>query len=138
MMVAPPDAARPHPASQSQSYPVTLAVFTALLAGQLADFLMGTGRRLRRAALPGFIAADLALLVWLVRRRARAALSPARDLDHFATGVMFLGLPPMRSGTPGRAGQRRRGGREGERSHSPLLLSPSPPFRERGERGVPS
>lgn len=78
--------------SNPKSYPVTLAVFTALLAGQLADFTAGQAPPLLAACFAGFIAADV-VLVWLV------GVGPVRRFYRRhelwiirATGVMFLGF----------------------------------------------
>ena len=78
--------------SNPKSYPVTLAVFTALLAGQLADFSLGQAPLLLASCFAGFIAAD-AILVWLV------GIGPVRRFYHRheiwiirATGAMFLGF----------------------------------------------
>ncbi|HZT19324.1 MAG TPA: LysE family translocator [Dongiaceae bacterium] len=78
--------------SNPKSYPVTLAVFTALLAGQLADFTLLQAPPLLASCFAGFIAADL-LLVWLV------GIGPVRRFYRRheiwiirATGLMFLGF----------------------------------------------
>jgi threonine/homoserine/homoserine lactone efflux protein len=78
--------------SNPKSYPVTLAVFTALLAGQLADFTARQAPPLLAACLAGFIAADV-ILVWLV------GMGPVRRFYRRheiwiirATGLMFLGF----------------------------------------------
>ena len=78
--------------SNPKSYPVTLAVFTALLAGQLADFTLGQAPPLLASCFAGFIAADV-ILVWLV------GVGPVRRFYRRheiwiirATGVMFLGF----------------------------------------------
>jgi len=78
--------------SNPKSYPVTLAVFTALLAGQLADFSLEQAPPLLASCFAGFIAADL-ILVWLV------GIGPVRRFYRRyeiwivrATGAMFLGF----------------------------------------------
>jgi threonine/homoserine/homoserine lactone efflux protein len=78
--------------SNPKSYPVTLAVFTALLAGQLADFSAGQAPPLLASCFAGFLAADL-ILVWLV------GIGPVRRFYRRheiwiirATGLMFLGF----------------------------------------------
>jgi threonine/homoserine/homoserine lactone efflux protein len=78
--------------SNPKSYPVTLAVFTALLAGQLADFNLNQAPLLLASCFVGFIVAD-AILVWLV------GIGPVRRFygRHEiwiirATGAMFIGF----------------------------------------------
>jgi threonine/homoserine/homoserine lactone efflux protein len=78
--------------SNPKSYPVTLAVFTALLAGQLADFSAGQAPALLASCFAGFLAADI-ILVWLV------GIGPVRRFYRRheiwiirATGLMFLGF----------------------------------------------
>jgi threonine/homoserine/homoserine lactone efflux protein len=78
--------------SNPKSYPVTLAVFTALLAGQLADFTLNQAPLLLASCFVGFIIAD-AILVWLV------GIGPVRRFYRRheiwiirATGAMFIGF----------------------------------------------
>jgi threonine/homoserine/homoserine lactone efflux protein len=78
--------------SNPKSYPVTLAVFTALLAGQLGDFTFLQAPPLLASCFAGFIAADV-VLVWLV------GIGPVRRFYRRyeiwiirATGAMFLGF----------------------------------------------
>ncbi len=78
--------------SNPKSYPVTLAVFTALLAGQLGEFTFSQAPPLLASCFAGFIAADV-VLVWLV------GIGPVRQFYRRyeiwiirATGAMFLGF----------------------------------------------
>jgi threonine/homoserine/homoserine lactone efflux protein len=78
--------------SNPKSYPVTLAVFTALLAGQLGQFTLDQAPPVLASCFVGFILAD-AILVWLV------GIGPVRRFYGRyeiwiirATGAMFLGF----------------------------------------------
>jgi threonine/homoserine/homoserine lactone efflux protein len=78
--------------SNPKSYPVTLAVFTALLAGQLGDFTFGQAPMLLASCFAGFIAADL-ILVWLVGVGPVRAFYRRYEIWIIrATGAMFLGF----------------------------------------------
>ncbi len=78
--------------SNPKSYPVTLSVFTALLAGNLDRLSVGNAPLLLGACMLGFLAAD-AILIWLVgmgvvrRFYRRYELWIVR-----ATGVLFVGF----------------------------------------------
>jgi threonine/homoserine/homoserine lactone efflux protein len=78
--------------SNPKSYPVTLAVFTALLAGQLGDFTLGQAPLLLASCFAGFLVADL-VLIWLVGVAPVRAFYRRYELWIIrATGVMFLGF----------------------------------------------
>ena len=75
-----------------KSYPVTLAIFTALLADNLGALTLGTAPALLAACFAGFLAADV-VLVWFV------GLAPLRRLylRHGiwlvrGTGALFIGF----------------------------------------------
>jgi threonine/homoserine/homoserine lactone efflux protein len=78
--------------SNPKSYPVTLAVFTALLAGQLGGFGWTQAPIFLAACLAGFLAAD-AILIWLVGMGPLRRFYAANEIWVIrATGVMFIGF----------------------------------------------
>jgi threonine/homoserine/homoserine lactone efflux protein len=78
--------------SNPKSYPVTLAVFTALLAGQLSRFTLDQAPSLLASCFAGFLAAD-AILVWLVGIGALRRFYHRHEIWILrATGLMFLGF----------------------------------------------
>ena len=78
--------------SNPKSYPVTLAVFTALLAGQLADFTIGQAPPLLGSCLVGCIMAD-GILIWLVGIGPLQRFYRRHEIWILrATGLMFLGF----------------------------------------------
>lgn len=75
-----------------KSYPVALAMFTALLAGEAAKLSFEALPGLLAAAFLGFVAADV-VLVWLVGTRLLRALYLRHALWIIrGTGWMFLGF----------------------------------------------
>lgn len=78
--------------SNPKSYPVTLSVFTALLAGDLGALTVGNAPVFLVACFAGFIAAD-AILVWLVGMGMVRKLYRRHELWIVrATGVLFIGF----------------------------------------------
>jgi len=78
--------------SNPKSYPVTLAVFTALLAGQLARFTLDQAPGLLGSCFAGFLVAD-AILVYLVGIGALRRFYRRHEIWILrATGLMFLGF----------------------------------------------
>jgi len=78
--------------SNPKSYPVTLAVYAALLAGHLADFTLAQAPILLVSCFAGFIAADL-VLIWFVGVGVVRRLYRRHEIWIIrATGVMFLGF----------------------------------------------
>jgi threonine/homoserine/homoserine lactone efflux protein len=78
--------------SNPKSYPVTLAVFTALLAGQLSHFTLDQAPSLLASCFAGFLAAD-AILVWLVGIGALRRFYRRHEIWILrATGLMFIGF----------------------------------------------
>jgi threonine/homoserine/homoserine lactone efflux protein len=75
-----------------KSYPVTLSVFTALLAGDLAALTPTNAPLLLVSVFAGFLVADV-ILIWLVGTPALRRLYRAGELWIVrATGVMFIGF----------------------------------------------
>ncbi len=78
--------------SNPKSYPVTLSVFTALLAGQLADFAIDQAPPLLASCFAGFLLAD-GILIWLVGIGPVQRFYRRHEIWILrATGVMFLGF----------------------------------------------
>jgi threonine/homoserine/homoserine lactone efflux protein len=78
--------------SNPKSYPVTLSVFTALLAGHLGSLTVGTAPLLLASCFIGFLAAD-ALLIWLVGTAPLRRLYRRHELWLVRlTGVLFIGF----------------------------------------------
>jgi threonine/homoserine/homoserine lactone efflux protein len=78
--------------SNPKSYPVTLSVFTALLAGDLDALTVGNAPLFLGACLAGFLAAD-AILIWLVGMSAVRRIYRRHQLwIARATGVLFIGF----------------------------------------------
>jgi threonine/homoserine/homoserine lactone efflux protein len=78
--------------SNPKSYPVTLSVFTALLAGHLGSLTVGTAPLLLASCFVGFLAAD-ALLIWLVGTAPLRRLYRRHELWLVRlTGVLFIGF----------------------------------------------
>ena len=75
-----------------KSYPVTLSVFTALLAGNLESLTAANAPLLLGAVFMGFLVAD-AILIWLVGTPPLRRLYRAGEIWIVrATGVMFIGF----------------------------------------------
>jgi threonine/homoserine/homoserine lactone efflux protein len=75
-----------------KSYPVTLSVFTALLAGNLESLTVSNAPLLLGAVFIGFLVAD-AILIWLVGTPPLRRLYRAGEIWIVrATGVMFIGF----------------------------------------------
>jgi len=75
-----------------KSYPVTLSVFTALLAGNLESLTAANAPLLLGAVFVGFLVAD-AILIWLVGTPPLRRLYRAGEIWIVrATGVMFIGF----------------------------------------------
>jgi threonine/homoserine/homoserine lactone efflux protein len=75
-----------------KSYPVTLSVFTALLAGNLESLTVANAPLLLGAVFVGFLVAD-AILIWLVGMPPLRRLYRAGEIWIVrATGVMFIGF----------------------------------------------
>jgi threonine/homoserine/homoserine lactone efflux protein len=75
-----------------KSYPVTLSVFTALLAGNLESLTAANAPLLLGAVFVGFLVAD-AILIWLVGTPPLRRLYQAGEIWIVrATGVMFIGF----------------------------------------------
>jgi threonine/homoserine/homoserine lactone efflux protein len=75
-----------------KSYPVTLSVFTALLAGNLESLTAANAPLLLGAVFIGFLVAD-AILIWLVGTPPLRRLYRAGEIWIVrATGVMFIGF----------------------------------------------
>jgi threonine/homoserine/homoserine lactone efflux protein len=75
-----------------KSYPVTLSVFTALLAGNLESLTVANAPLLLGAVFVGFLVAD-AILIWLVGTPPLRRLYRAGEIWIVrATGVMFIGF----------------------------------------------
>jgi threonine/homoserine/homoserine lactone efflux protein len=75
-----------------KSYPVTLSVFTALLAQDLNALTPGNAPLLMGAVFSGFLIADV-ILIWLVGTPALRRLYRAGEIWIVrATGVMFIGF----------------------------------------------
>lgn len=73
-----------------KSYPVTLAMFAALIGHVLGDLTPGQGARILAAMMGGFAVADVAM-VWLVGTPPLRALYDRRRLWVVrATGLLFL------------------------------------------------
>lgn len=78
--------------SNPKSYPVTLSVFTALLASDLAALDLGSAPYFLAACFAGFLAAD-AVLIWLVGTRLVRGLYQRYEIWIVrATGVLFIGF----------------------------------------------
>jgi threonine/homoserine/homoserine lactone efflux protein len=78
--------------SNPKSYPVTLSVFTALLAHDLGALTVGNAPLFLAACLTGFLAAD-AILVWLVGMGVVRQLYRRHEVWIVrATGVLFIGF----------------------------------------------
>jgi threonine/homoserine/homoserine lactone efflux protein len=78
--------------SNPKSYPVTLSVFTALLAGELDQLTPGNAPLLLAACFAGFLVADV-ILVWLVGIGAVRRFYRRHELWILrVTGVMFIGF----------------------------------------------
>ena len=78
--------------SNPKSYPVTLAVFTALLASQLVNFTIGQAPPLLASCLVGCVLAD-GILIWLVGIGPVQRLYRRHEIWILrATGLMFLGF----------------------------------------------
>jgi threonine/homoserine/homoserine lactone efflux protein len=99
-----------------KSYPVAVAMFTALLASQAGALTWGDAPLLLGAALAGFLTADV-ILVWLVGLRTLRRLYLRRELWIVrVTGALFIGfathavasaLPHLAVRLPAWAGLRR-------------------------------
>jgi threonine/homoserine/homoserine lactone efflux protein len=75
-----------------KSYPVTLSVFTALLARNLESLTVANAPLLLGAVFVGFLVAD-AILIWLVGTPPLRRLYRAGEIWIVrATGVMFIGF----------------------------------------------
>jgi threonine/homoserine/homoserine lactone efflux protein len=75
-----------------KSYPVTLSVFTALLAGNLESLTAANAPLLLGAVFIGFLVAD-AILIWLVGTPPLRRLYRAGEIWIVrATGLMFIGF----------------------------------------------
>ena len=78
--------------SNPKSYPVTLSVFTALVAGALGALTVGNAPLFLAACFAGFLAAD-AILVWLVGMGIVRKLYRRYELWIVrATGLLFIGF----------------------------------------------
>ncbi len=78
--------------SNPKSYPVTLSVFTALLAGKLDQLTPATAPLLLAACFAGFLVAD-AILVWLVGIGPVRRFYRANEIWILRlTGVLFIGF----------------------------------------------
>ena len=78
--------------SNPKSYPVTLSVFTALLAGDLGSLTVGTAPLLLASCLVGFLVAD-AVLIWLVGTALLRRLYRRHELWLVRlTGLLFIGF----------------------------------------------
>jgi len=78
--------------SNPKSYPVTLSVFTALLAGDLDALTIANAPIFLAACLFGFLAAD-AVLIWLVGMGVVRRFYRRHELWIVrATGVLFIGF----------------------------------------------
>jgi threonine/homoserine/homoserine lactone efflux protein len=78
--------------SNPKSYPVTLSVFTALLAGKLDRLTPGNAPLLLAACFAGFLVAD-AILVWLVGMAPVRRFYRANEIWILrVTGVLFIGF----------------------------------------------
>lgn len=78
--------------SNPKSYPVTLSVFTALLAGDLDALTVGNAPVFLGACLMGFLAAD-AILIWLVGMGVVRRFYRRHELWIVrVTGVLFVGF----------------------------------------------
>jgi threonine/homoserine/homoserine lactone efflux protein len=75
-----------------KSYPVTLSVFTALLAQDLDALTVSNAPLLLGAVFLGFLVADM-ILIWLVGTPLLRRLYRAGEIWIIrATGVMFIGF----------------------------------------------
>jgi threonine/homoserine/homoserine lactone efflux protein len=78
--------------SNPKSYPVTLSVFTALLAGKLDSLTTSNAPLLLAACFAGFLVAD-AILVWLVGMPVVRRFYRANEVWILrVTGVLFIGF----------------------------------------------
>jgi threonine/homoserine/homoserine lactone efflux protein len=78
--------------SNPKSYPVTLAVFTAILAGQLGGFGWNEAPIFLAACLAGFVAADF-ILIWIVGTGPLRRFYATHEIWIIrGTGVMFIGF----------------------------------------------
>lgn len=78
--------------SNPKSYPVTLSVFTALLASDLDALTVGNAPLFLAACLAGFLVAD-AILIWLVGMGVVRRFYRRHELWIVrATGVLFIGF----------------------------------------------
>ena len=78
--------------SNPKSYPVTLSVFTALLASDLGALTVGNAPLFLAACFAGFLVADL-VLIWLVGIGLVRKLYRRHELLIVrATGVLFIGF----------------------------------------------
>ena len=78
--------------SNPKSYPVTLSVFTALLAGDLGSLTVGTAPLLLASCFVGFLLAD-AVLIWLVGTALLRRLYRRHELWLVRlTGLLFIGF----------------------------------------------
>jgi threonine/homoserine/homoserine lactone efflux protein len=78
--------------SNPKSYPVTLSVFTAVLAGKLDRLSPGSAPLLLAACFAGFLVAD-AILVWLVGIRPVRRFYRANEIWILRlTGLLFVGF----------------------------------------------
>lgn len=78
--------------SNPKSYPVTLSVFTALLADQLGSLTLGTAPLLLASCFVGFLLGD-AVLVWLVGTETLRRLYRKHELWLVRlTGLLFVGF----------------------------------------------
>lgn len=78
--------------SNPKSYPVTLSVFTALLAHDLGALTVGNAPLFLAACFAGFLAAD-AILIWLVGMAVVRRFYRRHELWIVrATGLLFIGF----------------------------------------------
>jgi len=78
--------------SNPKSYPVTLSVFTALLAGNLGALTVANAPILLAACFAGFLVADV-ILVWLVGMRALRHVYTRHEIWIVrGTGALFVGF----------------------------------------------
>lgn len=78
--------------SNPKSYPVTLSVFTALLADQLGSLTPGSAPLLLASCFAGFLLAD-AVLIWLVGTETLRRLYRRHELLLVRlTGLLFIGF----------------------------------------------
>jgi threonine/homoserine/homoserine lactone efflux protein len=99
-----------------KSYPVAVAMFTALLASEAGALSWSDAPSLLGAALAGFLTADL-ILIWLVGLRMLRRLYLRRELWIVrVTGALFIGfathavanaLPHLAARLPALVGLRR-------------------------------